>query len=71
MQPFTEPLPRDSSLRELDNVIITPHTAGGTPGWTDTFARIRANLDKVRSDRGQDVTIAMKAGNYQPGSTSP
>lgn len=67
----TEPLPRDSALRELDNVIITPHTAGGTPGWTDTFAHIRANLDKVRSDRGQDVTIAMKAGNYQPGSTSP
>lgn len=67
----TEPLPRDSALRELDNVIITPHTAGGTPGWTDTFARIRANLDKVRSGRGQNVTIAMKPGDYQPGSTSP
>src|SRR5688572_15764096 len=43
-----EPLPRSSPLRELDNAIITPHSAGGIGGWTDTFARIRSNLDKVQ-----------------------
>ena len=62
-----EPLPRDNPLRTLDNVIITPHSAGGTPGWTDTFARIRANLDRVREGRGHDVKIAMRPGDYQPG----
>jgi phosphoglycerate dehydrogenase-like enzyme len=62
-----EPLPRSSPLRELDNVILTPHSAGGIGGWTDTFARIRANLDAVRDGRGRDVAIAMRPGDYQPG----
>jgi D-3-phosphoglycerate dehydrogenase len=61
-----EPLPATSPLRELDNVVITPHSAGGIGGWTDTFARIRANLDKVRTGHGSDVTIAMRQGDYQP-----
>jgi phosphoglycerate dehydrogenase-like enzyme len=61
-----EPLPRSSPLRELDNVILTPHSAGGIGGWTDTFARIRANLDAVRGGRGRDVAIAMQPGDYQP-----
>lgn len=61
-----EPLPRDSILREMDNVILTPHSAGGPAGWTDTFARLRANLDKVRAGRGSQVTIAMRPGDYQP-----
>lgn len=62
-----EPLPFSSPLRELRNVIITPHTAGGIGGWMDTFARIRSNLDKVQAGRGHDVTIAMQPGDYQPG----
>ena len=61
-----EPLPRNSPLRELDNAILTPHSAGGVAGWTDTFARIRANLDKVQAGRGNEVTIAMRPGDYQP-----
>ena len=61
-----EPLPRTSPFRELDNVIITPHSAGGVAGWTDTFARIRANLDKVEAGRGDEVTIAMHPGDSQP-----
>ena len=63
-----EPLPRASALRELDNAIITPHSAGGIGGWTDTFARIRANLDTVQAGRGADVTFAMRLGDYQPDS---
>lgn len=44
---WVEPLPLSSPLRELSDVIITPHSAGGIGGWTDTFARIRSNLDKI------------------------
>jgi phosphoglycerate dehydrogenase-like enzyme len=61
-----EPLPKSSPLRELPNVVLTPHSAGGIGGWTDTFARLRANLDKVRAGRGDEVTIAMRPGDYQP-----
>ena len=50
----------------MSNAILTPHSAGGIGGWTDTFARIRSNLDAVRAGRGQDVAIAMRAGDYQP-----
>ena len=66
-----EPLPMTSQLRDLPNAIITPHTAGGIGGWTDTFARIRSNLDKVQSGRGSDVTIAIHPGDYQPGTAAP
>lgn len=38
----TEPLPGDSPLWELPNVIITPHTAGGRP--RDAAALVEANL---------------------------
>ncbi len=61
-----EPLPRDSPLRELDNAILTPHSAGGPAGWTDTFARLRLNLDRVQAGRGDEVTIAMRPGDLQP-----
>ena len=61
-----EPLPRDSALRTLDNVVLTPHSAGGIAGWTDTFARLRANLDRVQAGRGDEVTIRMRPGDYQP-----
>ncbi|MBI4497962.1 MAG: hypothetical protein HY689_08705 [Chloroflexi bacterium] len=60
-----EPLPMTSPLRELRNAVITPHSAGGIGGWMDTFARIRANLDRVQA--GLPVTIAMQPGDYQPG----
>jgi phosphoglycerate dehydrogenase-like enzyme len=60
-----EPLPRNSEYRELENAILTPHSAGGPAGWTDTFARLRANLDKVAGGR-TDVTIAMTKNDPQP-----
>ena len=61
-----EPLPRDSPLRDMDNAILTPHSAGGPAGWTDTFARLRANLETVQAGRGAEVTIAMRPGDPQP-----
>ena len=61
-----EPLPRNAEYRELDNAIITPHSAGGSAGWTDTFARLRSNLDKVQAGRGDEVNIALRPGDYQP-----
>jgi len=62
-----EPLPLSSPLRELSNLIMTPHSAGGIGGWTDTFARIRSNLDSVRAGRDTEIAIAMRPGDYQPG----
>ena len=60
-----EPLPRVNAFRELKNAIITPHSAGGIGGWTDTFARIAMNLDRVAAGR-TDVTIQLRPGDYQP-----
>ncbi len=62
-----EPLPLASPLRALPNVVLTPHSAGGIGGWTDTFDRLRSNLEKVRAGRGDEVRIAMHPDDYQPG----
>jgi D-3-phosphoglycerate dehydrogenase len=42
-------LAADSPLRSLDNLIVTPQTVGGTPGWVDTFARLAENLRRLDS----------------------
>ena len=39
----TEPLPESSGLWEMDNVIITPHSAGFTPHYMDRFTEIFCN----------------------------
>jgi phosphoglycerate dehydrogenase-like enzyme len=36
----TEPLPEDSPLWQMPNVIITPHVAGGTPNYIDRLMDI-------------------------------
>jgi phosphoglycerate dehydrogenase-like enzyme len=43
-----EPLPEDTPFRDLPNVVLTPHVAGGVGGWQDTFERIARNLRLVR-----------------------
>jgi phosphoglycerate dehydrogenase-like enzyme len=43
-----EPLPSDTPLRDLPNVVLTLHVAGGVGGWEDTFERIARNLRLVR-----------------------
>lgn len=46
-----EPLPPNSPLLTLKNVIMTPHNAGGVGGWQDVFGRIAANLSRVQAGR--------------------
>ncbi len=66
-----EPLPPDHPLTRLDNVLLTPHTAGGTPqgfpggfaGWTDTFVRLKENIRRVEA--GEPVLSPMRAGDPQ------
>ncbi|MBT4091714.1 MAG: D-2-hydroxyacid dehydrogenase, partial [Deltaproteobacteria bacterium] len=36
----TEPLPEESPLWEMPNVVITPHVAGGTPHYIDRLLDI-------------------------------
>ena len=43
----TEPLPRESPLYTLDNVILTPHVSGLSRGfWARAMALFRANLER-------------------------
>ena len=42
-----EPLPPDNPLPTFENVVLTPHNAGGIGGWQDVFERIAANLRRV------------------------
>lgn len=45
----TEPLPADSPLYELDNVLLSPHCADNTPGWLEAAMRaFLANLERFR-----------------------
>ena len=68
-----EPLPPGHPLTRLDNVLLTPHTAGGTPqgpvngiaGWTDTFVRLKENIRRVEA--GEPVLSPMRPGDPQPG----
>jgi phosphoglycerate dehydrogenase-like enzyme len=49
-----EPLPRDSKLWDLPNVILTAHTAGRTPHmWDRVFSLIETNLERYQ--RGDDL----------------
>lgn len=46
-----EPLPSDSPLWDMPNVVITPHTAGDTPRYGERLARIfRKNLSAFRGE---------------------
>jgi phosphoglycerate dehydrogenase-like enzyme len=60
-----EPLPVSSPLLKLDNVVLTPHNAGGTPGWINTFQRIAENLRRVEA--GRTPILAMSPGDPQFG----
>ncbi len=54
---WLEPLPKDHPVTKLPNVLLTPHTAGGTPqgevngmaGWGDVFEKLTENLRRVQA----------------------
>lgn len=56
---WLEPLPAGHPITKLSNVLLTPHTAGGTPqgtingmaGWTDIFEKLNENLRRVAAGR--------------------
>lgn len=59
----TEPLPVDSPLFGLDNVVLTPHVAGGTT-WS-RFQQGRAVVDEVaRFLRGEPPAHEVTTENY-------
>ena len=68
-----EPLAPGHPLTRLENVLLTPHTAGGTPqgpvngiaGWTDTFVRLKENVCRVEA--GEPLLSPMHPGDPQPG----
>lgn len=60
-----EPLPMASPLRLLDNVVLTPHSAGGIQGWMESFTRIAENLRRVQA--GRPVIFPMGPNDPQPG----
>jgi phosphoglycerate dehydrogenase-like enzyme len=59
-----EPLPLDHPLQALDNVTLTPHTAGGIQGWMNTFERIAENLRRVEA--GRPVMYPMRPDDPEP-----
>ncbi len=46
----TEPLPTDSVLWDLSNVVITPHMAGSTPKYIDRVAELFENNYRAYAD---------------------
>ena len=49
-----EPLPEDHPLWHMDNVIVTPHTAGGSPNRQDRIVNLFCeNLERIR--RGDEL----------------
>jgi phosphoglycerate dehydrogenase-like enzyme len=60
----TEPLPPASPLWDLDNVLLSPHTADRTPGWLDRAIEVFVrNYEKYR--RGEELeNIVDKQAGY-------
>lgn len=57
-----EPLPDDSPLWDLENVIVTPHVAGSVRSYYEDIARlVRDNADRIVVDR------SMKNAVVRPG----
>jgi phosphoglycerate dehydrogenase-like enzyme len=58
-----EPLPEDSPLWSLDNVLITPHTAGVTESlWERHYELIAENLRRLRDGRPMLCEVDKKEG---------
>jgi phosphoglycerate dehydrogenase-like enzyme len=61
---YTEPLPPESPLWDLDNVIMTPHICGVSPQYMARAVQIIAhNLDVYLSGQGEMINLVdMQAG---------
>ncbi|HEU0075285.1 MAG TPA: NAD(P)-dependent oxidoreductase [Dehalococcoidia bacterium] len=59
-----EPLPLSNPLLTLDNVVLTPHTAGGVQGWMNTFERFAENVRRVEA--GEPVIYPMRPDDPEP-----
>ncbi|HET7293632.1 MAG TPA: D-2-hydroxyacid dehydrogenase [Vicinamibacteria bacterium] len=60
-----EPLPRDSPLWDLDNVLVSPHTADRTTTWLDeAMAVFLDNLGRFRAGRPLRNVVEDKRRGY-------
>lgn len=59
-----EPLPPDSPIYDLPNVIITPHTAGSHPGYSERAARIFAHNLKAFLSGGEMMNVYDRERGY-------
>jgi phosphoglycerate dehydrogenase-like enzyme len=60
-----EPLPQDSPLRGLPNVVITPHSAGSTRQSRERIWRqMKENLDRL--DEGRDLINVVNLDRLPP-----
>ena len=58
-----EPLPADSPLWEMDNVLITAHTSGATPRyWERQSALIAANIQRIQQGEPPLNVVDLTAG---------
>lgn len=60
----TEPLPKESPLWAMDNVIITPHNAGLTPYYMDRVVEIFCANLKAYLEEKQMLNLVDKAKGY-------
>lgn len=60
----TEPLPPESELWELDNVVITPHIAGLNPYYTDRLLDIFIKNLKAYPDVSKMINVVDKRLGY-------
>jgi phosphoglycerate dehydrogenase-like enzyme len=60
----TEPLPRESPLWRLPNVLLSPHCADHVPGWVDEAMRVfLRQLERFR--RGEPLAdVVDKSAGY-------
>ncbi len=55
----TEPLPEDSPLWHLDNVVLTPHASDNVTDWPERFAdKFMDNLDRLIAGDPLENTVA-------------
>ncbi|TLP78953.1 D-2-hydroxyacid dehydrogenase [Nesterenkonia sphaerica] len=65
-----EPLPADSELWELENVMIAPHMSGDVHGWRDSLAELFIENAQRWLDGKDLLNVVDKDKGYVPGKRS-